>query len=258
MGVFKGNYYAKSLGMTTSLNIIIPEPSCDVDPIIEGKPAVLFLLHGLGGNSDEWLRFSKIEYYAKKYHLFVIMPEVNRSFYSNTGFQMRYFDYLAEELPQFIETWFSLDLSRRNVFIAGESMGGYGALRIALSKPQHFAAAATLSGVLDIDDFHAILKEGIFSDISVQEFESLQTESLIPLAKALASSNEKPRIIQLCGQQDFLYQNNQNFKNALKAMSYGHTYMEAPGDHEWPYWDKAIQYAIRFFLRMDLNETILY
>ena len=103
-----------------------------------------------------------------------------------------------------------------------------------------------------------ILKEGIFSDISVQEFESLQTESLIPLAEALASSNEKPRIIQLCGQQDFLYQNNQNFKNALKAMSYGHTYMEAPGDHEWPYWDKAIQYAIRFFLRMDLNETILY
>ncbi|MBR3005822.1 MAG: hypothetical protein IKH68_04115 [Erysipelotrichaceae bacterium] len=100
MGVFKGNYYDKSLGMTTSLNIIIiPEPSCDVDPIIEGKPAVLFLLHGLGGNSDEWLRFSKIEYYAKKYHLFVIMPEVNRSFYSNTGFQMRYFDYLAEELP---------------------------------------------------------------------------------------------------------------------------------------------------------------
>ena len=186
------------------------------------------------------------------------MPEVNRSFYSNTAYQMRYFDYLAEELPQFIETWFSLDLSRRNVFIAGESMGGYGALRIALSKPQCFAAAASLSGVLDIDDFHAILKEGIFSDISVQEFESLQTESLIPLAKALASSNEKPRIIQLCGQQDFLYQNNQNFKNALKAMSYGHTYMEAPGDHEWPYWDKAIQYAIRFFLQMDLNETILY
>ena len=52
--------------------------------------------------------------------------------------------------------------------------------------------------------------------------------------------------------------NNQNFKNALKAMSYGHTCMEAPGDHEWPYWDKAIQYAIRFFLQMDLNETILY
>ncbi len=258
MGVFKGNYYAKSLGMTTNLNIIIPEPSCDVDPIIEGKPAVLFLLHGLGGNSDEWLRFSKIEYYAKKYHLFVIMPEVNRSFYSNTAYRMRYFDYLSEELPQFIETWFSVDLSRNNTFIAGESMGGYGALRIALSKPQRFGSAASLSGVLDIDDFHTILKEGIFTDISVQEFEMLNTESLIPLAKTLAASKEKPRIIQLCGQQDFLYQNNQNFRNALKAMSYGHTYMEAPGDHEWPYWDKAIQYAIRFFLQMDLNETVLY
>lgn len=80
MGLFTGNFYSKNLRMTTQINVIFPDVSNDVTPLYEGTPKVLYLLHGLSGNSDEWTRFSKIEYYAKKYNFIIIMPEVQRSF----------------------------------------------------------------------------------------------------------------------------------------------------------------------------------
>ena len=65
MGLFTGNFYSKNLRMTTQINVIFPDVSNDVTPLYEGTPKVLYLLHGLSGNSDDWTRFSKIEYYAK-------------------------------------------------------------------------------------------------------------------------------------------------------------------------------------------------
>lgn len=80
MGLSTGNFYSKNLRMTTQINVIFPDVSNDVTPLYEGTPKVLYLLHGLSGNSDDWTRFSKIEYYAKKYNFIIIMPEVQRSF----------------------------------------------------------------------------------------------------------------------------------------------------------------------------------
>ncbi len=80
MGIFKGTIYSSSLKMNTSLNIILPDHSNDVDPLYDDEPKVLYLLHGLSGNEDEWIRFSKIEYYAKKYNFIIVMPRVDRSF----------------------------------------------------------------------------------------------------------------------------------------------------------------------------------
>ena len=74
MGLFKGTFYSSSLKMNTGINIIFPERSNDVDPLFTDEPKVLYLLHGLSGNEDEWTRFSKIEYYAKKYNFIIIMP----------------------------------------------------------------------------------------------------------------------------------------------------------------------------------------
>ena len=68
----------------------------------------------------------------------------------------------------------------------------------------------------------------------------------------------RPRLIQVCGTEDFLYENNQKFRKVAESNGYGHVYMEGPGDHEWPYWDKMIQRAIQFFLNLDLQTTKLY
>lgn len=109
MGLFKGTFYSSSLKMNTGINIIFPERSNDVDPLFTDEPKVLYLLHGLSGNEDEWTRFSKIEYYAKKYNFIIIMPRVDRSFYCNTTYKLNYFDYIADELPQIIGKWFRIN-----------------------------------------------------------------------------------------------------------------------------------------------------
>ena len=127
MGRFEGDFYSKSLGFTTRLDIIFPDASNDVTPVRFGEPKVLYLLHGLAGSSGEWTRFSKIEYYAKKYNFIMIMPEVQRSFYCDIPGGPAYFTYVTQELPAICGQWFRLDSSRENTYIAGESMGGYGA-----------------------------------------------------------------------------------------------------------------------------------
>ena len=265
MGMLTGDFYSEQLKMTTQIRVLIPDVSNDVTPLFDGEPKVLYLLHGLSGSSGEWARFSKIEYYAKKYNLFVIMPEVQRSFYTNTAAGINYFRYAADELPMICAKWFRIDTSRENTFIAGESMGGYGAVKIALNRPRQYAAAASLSGVLDYEGFIRNVKSGEWPEMNPAELRALHGAGGLPgdwelpvkLVKKLAADAARPRLIQLCGTEDFLYEGNQIFRTAAVEAGYGHTYMEGPGDHEWPYWDKAIQYAIQFFLGLDHEKTPL-
>lgn len=267
MGLFSGDFYSEKLKMTTQIKVIFPEVSNDVTPLYENEePKVLYLLHGLSGNSAEWTRFSKIEYYAKKYNLLVIMPEVQRSFYTSEVTGADYFGYVADELPQICGRWFRMNQSRENTFIAGESMGGYGAVKIALNRPQQYAAVASLSGVLDYQSMAEEVLKGQWLDLTAEEMRLMHGpqgmpaawEDPIQLVKNMAAKKERPRLIQFCGTEDFLYEGNQKFKKCAEEAGYGHTYLEGPGDHEWPYWDKAIQRAIQFFLGLDLEKTILY
>ena len=266
MGLFTGNFYSKNLRMTTQINVIFPDVSNDVTPLYEGTPKVLYLLHGLSGNSDEWTRFSKIEYYAKKYNFIIIMPEVQRSFYTTGKVGIDYFHYVADELPAICGKWFHLDQRRENTFIAGESMGGYGAVKIALNRPEKYEAVASLSGVLDYVGFTEMVLAGNWEDMSPQEIQSFHGEAGKPeewenplfLVEKLAKDENRPRLIQFCGTEDFLYENNQKFRKVAESNGYGHVYLEGPGDHEWPYWDKMIQRAIQFFLNLDLQTTKLY
>lgn len=80
MGSFSGNFYSEELKTTTRINLILPDASNDVTPLLGGTPKLLFLLYGLGGNCDEWLRFSKIEYYAKNSILLLLCPKHSAAF----------------------------------------------------------------------------------------------------------------------------------------------------------------------------------
>lgn len=227
---------------------------------------VLYLLHGLAANSGEWTRFSKIEYYAKKYNFIIVMPEVQRSFYCDSVSGPRYFTYIAQELPEICGRWFRMDTSRENTFIAGESMGGYGAVKVGLRCPDRFAGIAALSGVLDYPGLARRVMAGQWPDLLPQELQALHgpqgvpapDEDVIRLVRQQAKNPDRPRLLQLCGTSDFLYGDNQTFRRAAEEAGYGHTYREGPGDHEWPYWDKAIQHAFQFFRNLDMETTPLY
>ena len=80
----------------------------------------------------------------------------------------------------------------------------------------------------------------------------------LALVRRAAKDPLRPRLLQLCGTEDHLYADNQRFRRAAEEAGYGHTYREDPGEHAWPYWDKAIQRAIQFFCKLNWDETPLY
>ena len=248
MGLFRGEFYSQKLRMTTQLYVIFPDPSNDVTPLWTGEPRVLYLLHGLAANASEWTRFSKIEYYAKKYNFIVIMPEVQRSFYCTARYGPDYFGYVADELSELCKTWFRLPEARASTFIAGESMGGYGAVKVALRRPERFAACASLSGVMDYAAMVERVRKGEWPDVLSQELDALHgtgmppdpQEDLFQLLRDRANDPGRPGLLQICGTGDFLYADNLRFRDAARAAGYGHTYLEWAGEHAWSFWDVAI------------------
>ena len=123
-------------------------------PVAERK--LLYLLHGLGDDASAWQRYSSIETLAAVYGLVVVMPSAGRSFYIDQPNGQKYFTYLTEELPQYLADVFKLAPSRENTFIAGNSMGGYGAFKAALLHPELYTAAASFSGVLSLAIFQLL------------------------------------------------------------------------------------------------------
>ena len=266
MGLFRGEFYSQKLRMTTQLYVIFPDPSNDVTPLWTGEPRVLYLLHGLAANASEWTRFSKIEYYAKKYNFIVIMPEVQRSFYCTARYGPDYFGYVADELSELCKTWFRLPEARASTFIAGESMGGYGAVKVALRRPERFAACASLSGVMDYAAMVERVRKGEWPDVLSQELDALHgtgmppdpQEDLFQLLRDRANDPGRPGLLQICGTEDFLYADNLRFRDAARAAGYGHTYLEWAGEHAWPFWDVAIQRAFQYFCGIDLQTSPIF
>ena len=116
---------------------------------------MLYLLHGLSDDDTIWLRRTSIERYAAPLGLAVVMPQVHRSFYADEAFGGRYWTFLSEELPSVVASFFRVSAARSETFVAGLSMGGYGALKWALRHPDRFAAAASLSGAVDVERLRA-------------------------------------------------------------------------------------------------------
>ena len=107
---------------------------------------MLYLLHGLSDDHTAWLRYTSIERYATARGLAVVMPAVHRSFYADEAHGHAYWHFVSEELPAIVAAFFRLSERREDTFVAGLSMGGYGALKLGLHHPERFAAVASLSG----------------------------------------------------------------------------------------------------------------
>src|SRR3990172_3362593 len=131
------------------LNIILPDPG-QMNDIPVSQRKVLYLLHGLSDDASAWQRYSPIEILARRYGLVVVMPSVGRSFYADLPNGQKYFAYLTEELPHYLQDVFGILPRPEYTMIAGLSMGGYGALKAALAFPERYFAAASFSGVLSL------------------------------------------------------------------------------------------------------------
>lgn len=252
------NYYSDALKLNTDLNIIIPTPNSD--ELMNHKDTsywragakyqVLYLLHGTYGDYSDWEHLTSIEKYAQNHKLMVVMPSVANSFYQDMAIGPKYLTFLTEELPAYITTLFPASPRREDNFVAGLSMGGYGAWHVAFTKPEQYAAAASLSGALS---FPFDMKEyfddpaspwpfrAIFENCDVKAVGSTEANLLIQVKKILAEGKPMPKLFQTVGTEDFTYDTNQAMRRALEELGVAFTYEEHPGIHDWDYWDTHIQ-----------------
>lgn len=225
------------MGMYTSLEVILPDYGRMKDV------PVIYLLHGLSGNCSDWNRFTAVERYAAPKGVAVIMPEVQRSFYADMALGIDYFSYVREELPQICSRLFGLSLRREKNYIMGLSMGGYGALKCMLRKPEYFAGCAAFSAVTDMPGRVAAAEQEEkkeFQAIFGMDLKVAEENDLFALAKK-ADAGALPRIYTACGESDDLFPENRRFAEFLQKKGAGNRFEHWEGIHDWVFWDKALQ-----------------
>lgn len=248
MALITLKFYSEALQMQTEVYVAIPQKNSNGEIGIgnnagEGKYKCLYLLHGLSDDHTIWLRRTSIERYAADYGICVVMPCGGRSFYTDMKYGAKYYTYIAKELPRVIGEFFNVSDKREDTFIAGLSMGGYGALKIALRENDRFCAAAGLSSVADIyrEDFKKTLVP-VFGD----NIEIPREDDLFSLVESKNNEEQKPRLFMTIGTEDFMYKDNLRLKEKIEALDYDYTYTEAAGEHSWDFWDDKIQDALKW------------
>jgi S-formylglutathione hydrolase FrmB len=254
------NLCSDVLSTRCTVNVLMPQRKpTDPQDNYRAPFRVLYLLHGYSDDQNGWQRETSIERYAEGLNLAVVMPAAQNSYYTDMAHGGKFFTFLAEELPTVLHELFPLSSTRADTFVAGLSMGGYGAFKLALSHPNRYAAAASLSGAVDISE---IVKRNIYPDDPTWDnpawLEQMQNifgdleklpgslHDLFNLAMKVSQSGSKPRLFQYCGTEDILYRDNQRFRDFIRPLGFDYTYQETPGDHSWIYWDRAIQRVLNW------------
>lgn len=235
------HFRSNALELNTTVNVILPQ-----DIKKDEKLKVLYLLHGYIGDHTDWMRYTSIERYAWNYRLAIVMPAVNNSYYTDTVSGLNYFTYVAKELPEFITSLLPVSAKREDNYVAGLSMGGYGALKIALTYPERYSKAASLSGALDIDEIRKLANQeprNVWFNAVFGYKPSQNTPSDLKYLIDLHLQHQVmiPDLFIACGTEDFLYNDNKNFKNYLDQKDVKHVYYESTGAHDWAFWDEYIR-----------------
>ena len=252
MALLKTEIRSSVLNMDTHINVILPH-----DITKSGSPAkVLYLLHGLSDDCSKWTRYTALERKIHGKNLAVIMPEVQRSFYTDMCYGLNYFQYVAYELPELCKNMFNISEKPEDTFIAGLSMGGYGALKTAFTRPDVFSKVASFSGAVA---FRKALEEdnnthGIYNAERIKELVGICGQDIkfndeqdpFFLAKKVLDENKNPDVLLTCGTEDFLYQSNIEFKNYLKEIGYPAKFLEWEGSHGWKFWDESLDHLLEF------------
>jgi len=240
-------FFSNVLGMHASANVLLPDSG-------KGPFHTLYLLHGLSDDHTIWLRRTRIEHYIRDKPMIVVMPQGFRGFYTNNSDGPRYADYLVDDVIAQTQRLFPASTKREGRHIGGLSMGGYGALRLALGFPGMFESAHSHSGALLHPNRGVPRDSGLFG---THEYPQIfgktsaigTSHDLLHLAATYPKEKAQPRISIDCGTQDFLLDDNRKATSLFKKFKLKHTYREFPGSHNWDYWDLQIQAAIDFHLK---------
>jgi len=253
MALLRLDHVPETVKVNLPLYIILPGPG-EMGNLPVSNRKVLYLLHGINDDASAWQRYTMIEPIAKLCGLVVIMPSVGRSFYTDQPNGQHFFSYLTIELPRYLKDVFGLSPPRANTFIAGNSMGGYGAFKAAFLHPELYAAAASFSGAF-VPGFILAYP----NDPRLPEFEVLfgdlgklvgsQHDSNVWIERAARDPAVLPRLFMACGRQEDVLLLNRQFQAACQEHGIPVDYHEEDGKHDWFFWNKQIQRFLSIILK---------
>lgn len=261
MALIHCNFFSKALRMNTDLNVIIPTPHPAETPLNPGnyfhkgaKYQVLYLLHGTYGDYTDWQRLTSIEKYAQEAKLMVVMPSGANAFYQDMANGPKYFTFMTEELPEFIQTMFPASDKREDTFVGGLSMGAGGAFNLGIRRPDLYSKVIGLSGGMNfLDKMDTSAEESYeapwpFKAIFPEPYNGRGTgiDDLPILKKCVADGVELPGFFLAVGTEDFIYEHAKNTKAIMEELGVALTFEEGPGIHDWDFWDEYIQHGIKW------------
>ena len=219
MAHIRCDFRSEALDMFSSMTVMIP------DGVKSSQVPVVYLLHGLADNCTGWSRFTSVERYARFAGAAVVIPEVQRSFYTDERHGLKYFTFISRELRKICHSLFGFSTSGEKNYIMGFSMGGYGALKCVLTRPGSYAGCAVFSSVTDL------------------RREVLASEGLLEKVKG----EDLPDIFMTCGLSDSFLEQNRRFFSLLEKKASVCSLDTWAGGHEWPFWDESVKKAFDHF-----------
>jgi S-formylglutathione hydrolase FrmB len=256
MAFIQCDCFSEALGMCISMDVVLPQATqrqIGMTGAVRGeRHPTLYLLHGLSDDHSIWMRRTSIERHVAEAGLAVIMPCVHRSFYTDMVHGYKYWTFISEEVIELAQQFFPLSPKREDRFVAGLSMGGYGAFKLAMHLPEKFAAGASLSGAVDMASRdNADLREDLRNDLTLvyggpEKIAGTEHDLMHVAAELAGSKGPRPKLYQWCGTDDFLYPQNLSFRDHAQKLGLDLTYEEGSGGHEWSCWDRQIQRVIEW------------
>lgn len=238
--------YSPAMHKTTRCLVLKPD-----NYTVMGDPyPVLYLLHGYSGNYTGWLSEApQLLESVDALQMIVVCPDGGYdSWYldSPVDSTVRYATHIALTLVDFIDYYYHTRREAAGRAITGLSMGGHGALTLAISNPERFGAAGSMAGGLDLRPFRQSNwdLEGVLGDPN-KHWENWERASVVNMVPRLSLG--KPELIIDCGLGDFFLQTNRDMHRRLMEANFPHDYTERPGEHNSGYWSSAVDYQLLFF-----------
>jgi putative tributyrin esterase len=240
-----GVFYSSFIQKNVRYRVLVPD---GVSESVEPVP-VLYVLHGLFGSCENWTDLTALQRYVADAKLLIVMPDGGDNWYTDS--EEKYESYLMRDLMPEVESRFGAASERGKRAITGNSMGGYGALKLALKYPETFDLAASFSGAFHVTRLLSDSEDGEMMPSVRRVFgeggSRIRTDNdIFDIAALLSGSNvdRLPGIYFDCGIDDEFLSANREFSSALSAADIEHEFLEIDGGHDWPYWDDRIRYLV--------------
>ncbi|MBE6288074.1 MAG: esterase family protein [Mediterranea massiliensis] len=232
--------FSKAMNRSIEVNVVVPE--------YEGRFPVLFILHGYSGDADNWLdKKPELKQYADRDGVIIVCPDGENSWYWDSPAvpESQFETFISKELIEYLDANYPTIAARSARAITGLSMGGHGAMWLSIRHSDVFGAAGSMSGGVDIRPFPKRWEMQKVLGAKPEDEEVYEKYAAINQI-----SNLQPGQLELmicCGYDDFFYEVNNNFHQALLDKGIKHDFVVREGGHTWAYWTNAIDYHWLFF-----------